>query len=147
MEFVYGTYDSEGQLINSVPLFTHGTVNGATCQLMKFNKDEYLQQIEIAVDKSPPSINRLIMTKKSTTDANLSVKVTVGALRKSKDKSKKTNVTELPDAAFKTYGIKSWSVDGLITGFKWISLDATSYNNAKTLASTRKQEYDTAFQS
>ena len=145
MEYVYGTYDSAGQLINSVPLFTHGTVNGATCQLMKFNKDEYLSEVEIAVDKSPPSINRLKMTKKSTTDTTLTVNLTIGALRRSRDKSTKTKVTELPDATFRTYGIQSWSVDGLITGLKWISLDATSYNNAKTLASTRKQEYDTAF--
>ena len=143
MEFTYGAYDSAGQVTKSVPLYAHGTVDG-TCQLLRFKAAEYLKQIDIAVDSSTSTINRVVLTKLSRDDPAVFAQVTVGALRPRSDRSTTTALPEEADAQYKTLGIISTSVGGRLTGFKWVTMDATAYHAAKSLVDTRTQDYDAA---
>lgn len=67
VQFTYGTYDADGKLSNSVPFYVHGKTSGE-CKIVMFMPEEYLKNIEIAVDDSAKTINRFIITKMSRTD-------------------------------------------------------------------------------
>ena len=110
-------------------MYAHGTIS-KVCQVVNFTKDEYLSKIEIAIDGSAKTINRLIITKTNRIDSKTTA-VTIGSLRSKKDKSVKTKITEAADATFKTYGIEGWSVDGLLTGLRWVSIDPAPYAEKK----------------
>ena len=56
----------------------------------------------------------------------------------------KTTVSEAADATFKTYGIEAWSIDGLLTGLRWGSIDPAPYDTAKQTEATKVSELMTA---
>ena len=131
MQLAFGAYDSDGQITSSTELFNHGKVTGNKCTIVKFGPKDYLNAMTIKVDFFAPSINQIQLIKRSSEPDAGVVFLSLGSTRPFSDRSVSTALTNLEQEDYKLFGLESWSVGGLLTGFKLIKANFASYNTAK----------------
>ena len=97
-----------------------------------------MNALTIAVDFYVPSINQVTIIKRSTDpDAGI-VFLNIGTKRSIGDRSVSTSLNNLELEDYKLFGLESWSVGGLLTGFKLIKANFASYNTAKQALTSAK---------